>query len=491
MEWLTHRPLAVFSFAFVFGALMEAVVGGGKELAVAAAFSGLLSALAGFVAARYLLLWLAITAYLGGFAVTRYRLPEAPFSLSVPFEGIVAQSPLPIQNGYRLVLQVRQNFNKKSDSKMFVQLAVLTEDPFYVPPWKVGDAVRVHRFWGRPTQQRRYRFQRIFWIGRTRPEALEPLGTTHSFPIIRWREKWRQIVIERWTRSLPEREQTTTFAALSSIVFGVRTIAMSYADEQAFARSGLAHLFVPSGSQVTLLMGIAWLAHRYFQLPPFPLLVLLLCFYLPLTRGEPSIYRAVLMGLYAFVGWRWYLDIDWPTSLWLSSAVLVAVEPAMLHDVGFQLSYAATFGLIHASPLLERWFYWLPLWLRFPLSATLSAQLFLTPILAHYFGRISLIAPLANLCAVLPASFALTFGFLSAFLSLLSPWAAMPLSIVAGELAKLVVQMAHWFAAPSWASLLVPYPTGWQTLLLLFCLAVLVAWLGQNSAKSGAETPVH
>jgi ComEC/Rec2-related protein len=466
MDWLERRPLAVISASFVVGALAEAALPEKPFTDVASLLLGVFSLVCAAFTARQRLLWMALFSLALGFSVTRFRLPSMPQNLEPPFEGIVATSPLPISNGYRLILQV---------GDAFAQLTVNSDNS---PRWQIGDLVSVKDCWVRLTDWRRYRFQRIFWVGQTNGEAIERLGNEKdAFALSRWRERWRKFVFERWQKSMPERERTFTISSLASIVFGMRTAAISEADERAFARSGLAHLFVPSGSQVTLLMGLAWLGNRVFNLPPFPLLTLLLGFYLPLTRGEPSIYRAVLMGIYAFVGWRWWRDVDWQTSLWLSSAVLVAIAPEMLHDAGFQLSYAATFGLIYASPLLLRFLHWLPEWLRFPVAATLSAQIFLTPILAHYFGRISLIAPLANFCAVIPASFALTLGFVSALLSTISPSLAMPVSFVAGELAKLVVLMAHWFAAPSWASIYVRRLSGWETLLVLALLTALVAWM--------------
>jgi uncharacterized membrane protein YdcZ (DUF606 family) len=62
-------------------------------------------------------------------------------------------------------------------------------------------------------------------------------------------------------------------------------------------------------------------------------------------------------------------------------------------------------------------------------------------------------------------------------LSTISPLLAMPISFVAGELAKLVVLMAHWFAAPSWASIYVRRFSGWETLLASALLTALVAWM--------------
>lgn len=470
-DWLVRRSLALLGAAFSAGALLEAGLPEVRAVLFVAFVLAALSLLCAIAFSQQQLFWVTVCALALGCGLTRWRLPPIPPDLQPPFDGVVASAPLLTKDGYRLLLQV----HNERGNDAFVQIFVRTDE---LPQWRIGDVVLVEKFWGRATNWRRLRFQRIFWLGRTEHEAIRWLN--HQQDAFVWqqrRERWRKFVFERWQQSLPMREQTATMAALASIVFGVRTVAISEADEIAFARSGLAHLFVPSGSQVTLLMGLAWLANRTLNLPPFPLLLLLLGFYLPLTRGEPSIYRAVLMGLYAFAGWRWFRNVDWQTSLWLSSALMVTIEPAILHDVDFQLSYAATFGLIYVAPLLLHWLSWLPDWLNFPMSATLSAQLFLTPVLIHYFGRISVIAPIANLCAVVPASFALTLGFISALVSLISPLLAMPVSILAGELAKLVLKMAHWFASPSWSSIYTSPISGTQTLLLLVLLTILVAWL--------------
>lgn len=471
MDWLVRRPMAVLGAAFVAGALLEAGLPEGKGITlIALSFVLLALAIAFFSAHR--LFWLTFASFALGCGLTRWRLPTMPDPLQPPFEGIIAAPAVPRPSGYRLLVYV------KAPVEGFVQLTVRADPLVEASRWQIGDRVLVRQFWGRRSWWRRHRFQRIFWVGRTEVEALQRVGHDPSaFPLPRWREGWRRWVFQRWEQSLPPRQRALEFASLASLVFGMRTAVASEADAEAFARSGLVHLFVPSGSQVTLLMGFVWLLHRHLLLPPSVSLLALLAFYLPLTQGEPSIYRAVLMGLYAFLGWGWFREVDWQTALWLSSAVLVLVKPDMLHDAGFQLSYAATFGLIYASPLLLRWLKGFPEWLRFPMAATLSAQLFLTPLLMHYFGRVSLIAPVANLFAILPASLALTLGFLSAFLSSLMPLAAMPLSLLASELAGLVVRIAYAFASPSWACFSVVPLSPVETLMALAGLTALTAWL--------------
>lgn len=475
MDWLVRRPIAVLSGAFVAGALMESGLPEGKGIALVASLFALFAFMIAFTFAVHRLFWLVIASFALGCVLMRWRLPPTPPDLKAPFEGVVAATPIPMPYGYRLLLWVDKPVNG------FAQLAVRDEPLSVSLRWQIGDRILVRQFWGRPSSWRRHRFQRIFWVGRTDPDDLQRIGhDTSAFLLTRWRERWRRWMFQRWQHSLPPRERSLELPSLASLVFGMRTAVVSEADAEAFARSGLAHLFVPSGAQVTLLMGLVWFAHRHLHLPPLPLLLSLLALYLSLTQGEPSIYRAILMGLYAFVGWVWFREVDWHTALWLSSALLVLFKPDMLHDAGFQLSYAATFGLVYASPLFLRWLSWLPEWLRLPMAATLSAQLFLTPILMHYFGRVSLVGPIANLFAILPASLALTLGFISALLSLLTPLAATPISLLAGKLASFVVGIAYAFAAPSWACLSVAPPSVGETLIALAVLTASVAWLKGN-----------
>ncbi len=88
---------------------------------------------------------------------------------------------------------------------------------------------------------------------------------------------------------------------------------------------------------------------------------------------------------------------------WAVAAMVVA-EPGTVGDAGFQLSAAATAGLVAwATPLtrrLEAAAPWLPGPLRESLGVSLAAQAATLPIALLTFGRLALIAPAANLVAV-------------------------------------------------------------------------------------------
>jgi hypothetical protein len=112
-----------------------------------------------------------------------------------------------------------------------------------------------------------------------------------------------------------------------------------------FRAAGLSHLLVASGSQVAflgaLLIGTArWLRMRqgWLLLLVVPTLVL----YAMLAGGASSIWRATVAGI--CVAWALLLGRDTDgTSLWsLALIVLLLIEPMQMHDLGFQLTFAAT-----------------------------------------------------------------------------------------------------------------------------------------------------
>jgi competence protein ComEC len=148
--------------------------------------------------------------------------------------------------------------------------------------------------------------------------------------------------------------------------------------------------------------------------------------------ASPTLLRAAIMGsLYLLaeaVGRRG----DALNALALATIAMTALDPAVLLDIGFQLSCAATIGLIVAAgPLargLQRWHF--PAVLAAPIGATLAAELSTLPLSLHYFGRISRVTLPANLLAAPLVAPIMAGGVATALLSLLPG----PLATIGGLL---------------------------------------------------------
>ncbi len=166
---------------------------------------------------------------------------------------------------------------------------------------------------------------------------------------------------------------------------------------------------------------------------------------------------------------------------------MVFLNPQILmHDVGFQLSFAATLGLIYVSPIVEKYFSKLPdvFSSRETLTMTLSAQIFVLPLLLYYFKSLSLTSLPANILVLPTIPFAMLAGFLTGMAGLIWPF----LGQIVGYFAWLITTIELWIikllAKPSWAALSVGI--GWYVVVLIYAFfIILLIWLNRRDKKNG------
>jgi len=226
----------------------------------------------------------------------------------------------------------------------------------------------------------------------------------------------------------------------------------------AFRRLGLAHLLAVSGMNVALIAGLALTLGAYSG--PGSRLVLVaagVLLHLALVGSVPSLARATGMALLLLGGRATGRPIGPAQGLSLAAASLVAWQPDLARELGFQLSCAATAGLIGWTPwLLRRWGRRSPL--ANALAVSLAAQAATLPIVLAVFSHVAPLAPLLNLLAVPLASLLVVAALF---------WVAVALSIPPlGEAAANLLDLIAWplaaverLPAGGWFSL--PLPPSW------------------------------
>jgi len=209
--------------------------------------------------------------------------------------------------------------------------------------------------------------------------------------------------------ALPEPEASLA----AGVLLGVRSdLPQDLKDDM--NATGTSHLVAVSGQNVALVAGllIAALAWAIGRRRAAWLALAAIIGYATLVGGQPSVIRAAVMGGLYVVAVALGRQNTAVGALALAGAGMTAFDPQLAHDVSFQLSFAATLGLIAAAPLLRDWLEaalsrW-PAAVEFPLTrptiemaaVTLAAIAFTLPITAVNFHRVSLVAPLANLFVV-------------------------------------------------------------------------------------------
>ena len=123
--------------------------------------------------------------------------------------------------------------------------------------------------------------------------------------------------------------------------------------------------------------------------------------YVLLSGVSASVVRAGIMGSLTLIAYYFGRPAEARRLLWLTGALMLFFNPLMLIDIGFQLSFIATAGLLYLEPWLEKRLSRIPPLMGEYLFPTLAATLATTPLIIWHFGRVSWIAPLVNVL-VLP-----------------------------------------------------------------------------------------
>lgn len=214
--------------------------------------------------------------------------------------------------------------------------------------------------------------------------------------------------IERHVPPGPER------ALVLAMVTGERGGLDDETDEL-FRAAGTYHVLAISGAQVALVAGLLWLAARRLGCGPALAALgvsLAVALYAAFVGGDVPVVRAALMAAVLAVGRALDLEGDLVNLLGLAALAVLAARPGAALDVGFQLSFGATWAVIALTPALVRRAPRLPLRAELGLCSSLAAQAGLLPLLAVHFHRLAPAALLLNLAAVPLSSAVLLAGFL-------------------------------------------------------------------------------
>lgn len=260
--------------------------------------------------------------------------------------------------------------------------------------------------------------------------------------------------------------------------------------EKAYQQTGTAHIIAISGFNMAVLAFLfMWVFNRLFnRYWAAALSALFIALYAVFVGGTASVVRAALMAVSAFGGHLIGRRQSGINALGFTAALMCVFNPTLPWDVSFQLSFAATLGLmLFAEPLHQQAVELLQKRLpenqahkiAAPLSEyflyTLAAQLATLPIIAWHFGRVSLSSLLAN-PLVLPAQPPLlVLSGLSAVTGTLLPAAGKVLAVFAWPLAAYTNRVVALLSRFNTASLALNHSTAlW---LLVFVVVFVLLFL--------------
>ncbi len=320
------------------------------------------------------LIFILLLAVIASIRVVLHKPQTLPKNQPLKFEATVKREPKIYDFGQVIYV---------ADSRIYVDL---------YPRYQVGDRLLIG---GEIDEE-----------GRMFEADIEKIGERPSF----WgfRSQIRARISENVGQLLPSREATLVVGT----VLGVDTIGQEFRNE--LVKTGTIHVVVVSGQNLMIVVRIFLSLARYVGRRKSLALAILATFaYAFLTGFEPPVIRASIMVLVSalaiFLGRE--ASVIW--SLLIAALLIVLVWPTSLFEISFQLTFAATLGIVTLGASLQKFLKGWGILGDNAASAT-SAYLFTAPLILFYFSRLSAVAPLANVLVAEAVFPIMALGFLIA-----------------------------------------------------------------------------
>ncbi len=268
--------------------------------------------------------------------------------------------------------------------------------------------------------------------------------------------------------------------------------------EDAFRTTGIIHIVVLSGFNIMLVVTFVLFVLSFVTGYKARLIVggLGVVIFALLVGYSPSVMRASLMALLFLLGTLLARPYHILRMLLLAGAIMLAVNPLLLwYDIGFQLSFMATLGLILVAPVFESWFAKVPSWrvsLKSYLVVTLATQVAGAPLLLYHIGEWSLVAVPVNMMVLPLVPVAMLLTFITGLLALVSLTLAYPLALITTFVLSTIIAIAVTVASLPFAAVGVPPFSPYVIPILYLLIAVLwyVLWYRpQHRGYHGAYLP--
>ncbi len=262
---------------------------------------------------------------------------------------------------------------------------------------------------------------------------------------------------------------------LGILIGAKKTLPQSVIDD--FSNTGTSHIIAISGYNITIMIAaLAFLSKWLGRKKAFWVTLTVIFSFVIMTGASSSVVRAAVMGSLFLIGKTLGRQYHITASLFFAGLVMVIINPLVLTvDVGFQLSFAATMGIVYFMPHFEKltknWGEWLGV--KPILLVTMSAIISTLPFLVYNFGVLSLISPLVNIVVLPVVPFTMLMGFLS-----LLPWVGNGFAFITNFLLLYILKATHFFASLPYA-----YVPFWFFLVMVGSI-VMLYYMVRFAAKS-------
>ena len=317
----------------------------------------------------------------------------------------------------------------------------------------------------------------------TTPEKTTEIGVNNS---LKW--KFLRNLNDLRHKILTVHEEflkTPNLQILGGIVFGDDAVSPPEYVKDSFINSGLLHILAASGMNVAFIWGFWFFIMRKFRAGYRKTLIsgiFVVLLYMCMTGLGASVVRAGLMLIFVLIGKLIDRDAHSVSLLSFVALLMLIYNPAYLNDVGFQMSFLATLGILTTGHALNERLkdVKLPNIIKGDVAIPVIAQGWVAPIQMLYFNTFAPYAIFANI-AIIPFLCIVSFGgFISSILAMFYPYTKYPclaVDFVVNILISIILKISDFFSALDYSLLITAKPHIIQLLIYYGIVALITIML--------------
>ena len=354
--------------------------------------------------------------------------------------------------GIKLLLNLKKSKNKSLQNKenRYLSNKNSKNSSFKL---KYGDKIEFYLEYEKPSTARNYmgfdysnylKTKKIFCTVNLKEEDVEIISHDNSNIILRKIYELRNLMKTKIEKLLPKETSGLCLGMLIGETSGIEENM-----QEDFRDSNLSHILAVSGANVSyIIVSITYIFNKMClrkRLSKIISIILLILFML-LTGCTSSVNRACIMAILMLIAELLYRKSDVYNNLAISALILLIINPYSLLDIGFQLSYMGTIGIvflhdkignfIKINNKIVKYFFEM-------IAVTTCANLAIIPIMMFHFNTISLTFYFSNIIVGPILGIVVIIGFIMFFISLIFTPISSLIAIVLNLMLKFIIKIAE------------------------------------------------
>lgn len=354
--------------------------------------------------------------------------------------------------GIKLLLNLKKSKNKSLQNKenRYLSNKNSKNSSFKL---KYGDKIEFYLEYEKPSTARNYmgfdysnylKTKKIFGTVNLKEEDVEIISHDNSNIILRKIYELRNLMKTKIEKLLPKETSGLCLGMLIGETSGIEENM-----QEDFRDSNLSHILAVSGANVSyIIVSITYIFNKMClrkRLSKIISIILLILFML-LTGCTSSVNRACIMAILMLIAELLYRKSDVYNNLAISALILLIMNPYSLLDIGFQLSYMGTIGIvflhdkigsfIKINNKIVKYFFEM-------IAVTTCANLAIIPIMMFHFNTISLTFYFSNIIVGPILGIVVIIGFIMFFISLIFTPISSLIAIVLNLMLKFIIKIAE------------------------------------------------